>query len=332
MGKEIIFPWGENNSETGGPIIKIPVSDIKPISRPLRDSAKQLKSVIKVLERNGGVAPICVLKNESGKFELLAGRQRLAAAVLAGMTEVQAVLCLPDNELETVLTLLRGSDSIFNCFEEADYFKKVIGSGEYTQRELAERIGKSQSYISNKMRLCRFSPYVRKRIIESGLTERHARQLLRIRDEKLMRYAVNQAVSMNMNVEKMEELVDNLIGKPKKDVAAKKKTVKSIKRTGARTTNKVAEDAISNDSAEDFDESEDRVNKAMLLKQLIKEIMGNIDDAKALGLTVNAGQRNTDRDVEIVIRVPRAENSVSLKSVPRPAEGPQPTSRDKNVA
>ncbi|MBO4326927.1 MAG: ParB/RepB/Spo0J family partition protein [Clostridia bacterium] len=328
MEKEIIFPWGENKNETEGLIIKIPVTDIKPLSRPLRDSAKQLKSVIKILERNGGSAPICVLKKESGKYELLAGRQRLAAAVIAGMTEVNAVLCVPDNELETVLTLLRGSDGIFNCFEEADFFKKVIGSGEYTQRELAERIGKSQSYISNKMRLCRFSPYVRRKIIESGLSERHARQFLRISDEKLMRYAVNQAAGMNMNVEKTEEMVDDLLGKTKKDAAAKKKVNNT--KPGGRTMNKAAENINENTRA--FDEAESRSDKSELLRQLIKEIMENIDAAKALGLTVNAGQRNTDRDVEIVIRVPRAENSVSLKSTLKPAEGQRPPSRDKNAA
>ena len=327
MGKNIVFPWGENNNETKSPIIKIPVSDIKPLSKPLRDTAKQLKSVTKMLERNGGIAPICVIKNASGSFELLAGRQRLAAAVVAGVREVPAVLCTPEGELETVLTLLSGSLGIFSCFEEADYFKKIIDNGEYTQRELAERIGKSQSYISNKLRLCRFSTYVRKRITESGLSERHARQLLRINDEKMMRYAVNQAISMNMNVEKMEEMVNDLLGKDKKYKAVKKTQVNVLQKTGGTKMSKMAENT--SEMAASSGESRERRDNSELLRLLIKEIMKNI---KALGLTVNAGQRNTDRDVEIIIRVPRAENAVSLKSTPKPPAVLPATTRERDVA
>ena len=98
-----------------------------------------------------------------------------------------------------------------NMFDEARALRTMINMCSLTQGEIAKRMGVSQSYVANKIRLLNFSEYMQLLILEAHLTERHARLLLRIKDEELTRLAIDKIKTMKLNVRASEALIDGLI-------------------------------------------------------------------------------------------------------------------------
>jgi len=99
--------------------------------------------------------------------------------------------------------------------KEAEMYQKIISDDSITQEELAERLGKSQSTIANKLRLLNLSPAVICKLAEYGLKERHARALVRIKDENLQLQAVNLVFEKKLNVPKTEDFVEKVLQKQK---------------------------------------------------------------------------------------------------------------------
>ena len=97
-----------------------------------------------------------------------------------------------------------------NMFDEANALFGTIKMCKTTQSELAERLGVSQSYIANKLRLLKLSPPMREAIVESGLSERHARALLRIREERGRRLALARISAERLTVAESEALIDDI--------------------------------------------------------------------------------------------------------------------------
>ena len=100
-----------------------------------------------------------------------------------------------------------------NMFEEARALHGTIKMCALTQGQIAKRLGVSQSYIANKLRLLNFSQRMQERISECGLCERQARALLRIRDERVMESAIAEMAKKQMTVAESEALVDSLLKK-----------------------------------------------------------------------------------------------------------------------
>ncbi|MBE6645495.1 MAG: hypothetical protein E7612_09020 [Ruminococcaceae bacterium] len=98
-----------------------------------------------------------------------------------------------------------------NMFEEARALRGMIDMCSLTQSELAKKIGASQSYVANKLRLLGFSEKQEKAILDSNLSERHARLLLKIKDDSLRESAIEKIVKMNLSVAASEVLIDNML-------------------------------------------------------------------------------------------------------------------------
>ena len=98
-----------------------------------------------------------------------------------------------------------------DMFEEARGLRTMIKMCNMTQNEIAEKMGVSQSYVANKLRLLNFSDKAQKSIIDAKLTERHARTLLRIADTDRLYYAIERIKERRLNVADSEALVDLLV-------------------------------------------------------------------------------------------------------------------------
>lgn len=98
-----------------------------------------------------------------------------------------------------------------NMFEEARALRGMISMCSLTQSEIAKKMGVSQSYVANKIRLLNFSDEVQNLIITSNLSERHARMLLKIKDDESIKLAIEKITLMNLNVAASEVLIDGLI-------------------------------------------------------------------------------------------------------------------------
>ena len=97
-----------------------------------------------------------------------------------------------------------------NIFEQARALWGTIKMCEMTQEEMAKKLGVSQSYVANKLRLLKFSARMQERITESGIGERQARSLLRLSDERLQEAALPEIVAKKLRVAESEMLVDKL--------------------------------------------------------------------------------------------------------------------------
>ena len=100
-----------------------------------------------------------------------------------------------------------------NMFEEARALRGMINMCSLTQNEIAKKMGVSQSYVANKIRLLNFSSEIQELIISSGLSERHARMLLKIKDDGSLRLAIRKITEMNLSVAASEVLIDGLLYK-----------------------------------------------------------------------------------------------------------------------
>ena len=148
-------------------------------------------------------------------YELIAGERRLRAARLAGLAEVPCILMKADNRKAAILGLVENVQRAdLNPFEEAEAIRRLMNEWGATQLEVAERLGKAQSTIANKLRLLRLSADQRARILAANLTERHARALLRLETESERTDALNAMIAEQMTAPDAERYVTELLNPP----------------------------------------------------------------------------------------------------------------------
>lgn len=156
----------------------------------------------------GIIQPISIRKLTEGRFELVAGERRLRAARRLGLEKVPAIIIdITDRDSAAIALLENLQREDLNFIEEAEAYSNLIKEHSYTQDKLAEVIGKKQSTIANKLRILKLSAKVRKILLDSGLTERHARALLKLTDEKLQLKVLDSVVKKGLNVKATEALV-----------------------------------------------------------------------------------------------------------------------------
>ena len=140
-----------------------------------------------------------------------------------------------------------------NFIEEAMGYENLIKEHSFTQQQLAGKLGKNQSTIANKLRILRLPTDIKIKLVEHGLTERHARALLKLPEESLMRDVLDKVIKSDLNVKKTEKLIADILEELKnpKDSDDKKQNVKGI--MGMRiylNTIKQAYEAITNTGLE----------------------------------------------------------------------------------
>jgi len=170
-----------------------------------------LQELADSIRQYGILQPLTVRR--CGKtYELVAGERRLRAAKMAGLKEVPCLLARVDEEDSALLALIENLQRRdLDCWEEAEAIARLISLYHLTQEQAAERIGKSQSAVANKLRLLRLSQPVRQALQTHQLSERHARALLRLDDEHQQLCALNTIVQRQYNVARTEEYIESLL-------------------------------------------------------------------------------------------------------------------------
>lgn len=172
-----------------------------------------LKELAESIKQNGLIQPLTV-KQSDDKFILIAGERRLRALKLLGMDSAPCIVIDVTDRNSAVLALVENIQrKDLHFFDEAEALSKLLDFYGMTQEDCAVKLGKNQSTIANKLRLLKLSDDVRKQIRESGLTERHARALLKLNDEKLQLQALDTISERKYNVEQSERLIAIINGK-----------------------------------------------------------------------------------------------------------------------
>ena len=200
-------------------------SPVQPRKRFQQDSLKELSESI---VQYGVLNPLTV-RRRNGKYELIAGERRLRAARLAGMREVPCIVIDANMEEASLLALVENIQRRdLDFIEEAEGISQLIRLFGMSQEEAAQRLGKSQPSIANKLRLLRLPPEVLDSLREHDLTERHGRALLRLTGEEAQRLAVRHIVEAHLNVSAAEAYIDSLLNAPEQLI---EKELKSTRRT-----------------------------------------------------------------------------------------------------
>lgn len=203
----------------------LPVSKIEPNPAQPRKVFKkeELCELSDSIRENGVLQPITV-RESNGRYILVAGERRLRATMMAGMSEIPAIISDIDEKQSSLIALLENLQRCdLDFFEEATGIYNLIRNYGFSQEEAAKKLGKSQSAISNKLRLLRLPPNVINSIIEHNLTERHARALLRLPDEALQSNALAHIVQKSLNVSQADEYIESLLVRAQDTPAVKQK-------------------------------------------------------------------------------------------------------------
>lgn len=181
------------------------------------DALKELSESIKI---HGVFTPILVRKSVTG-YELVSGERRLKASKLAGKETIPAIIVDFDDKAMMEISLLENIQrENLNSLEEAKGFESLIKNLNYTQEQLAERVGKSRVYITNTLRLLKLPNEVQELLMDNKLTAGHARALITLEDEAKAIELAKLTVKNKSSVRELEKMVAQakgltLIKKPK---------------------------------------------------------------------------------------------------------------------
>jgi len=256
-------------------IIYVPVENIEPNpAQPRkyfdREAIAELAGSIK---RYGVLQPLSVRKEEK-KYILVSGERRLRASKLAGLRHVPCIVLdvdLTDSSVIALVENLHRRDLDF--IEEAEGLSRLISDHHLSQEEVARKVGKTQSAVANKLRILKLPGELLYIIRENGLTQRHARALLKLENDNDRVEVLKNIIDRGLNVAKTEQYIDEYL-KSKSDIAEKSE---------AR-----------------------RVYVIKDVRLFLNTVVKGMDIMKRSGINAQCGKRETDTDIILTIKIPKA--------------------------
>jgi ParB family chromosome partitioning protein len=190
------------------------------------DKISELSQTIKT---HGIIQPIVVREYEEGKYEIIAGERRWRACCLLGLEEIPAIVRnLNDTQSASVALIENLQRENLTSIEEAIAYQRLLDLHSLTQESLAQRLGKGQSTVANKLRLLHLPEECHEALKKRLITERHARALLMLKDPELQKVFLLDIIEKNLNVKQTEDKVDQFFNK--KEVTKKKQVRRAFSR------------------------------------------------------------------------------------------------------
>ncbi|MFD2638470.1 nucleoid occlusion protein [Piscibacillus salipiscarius] len=224
-----LFGKNEPKSEENynNEIVELPVKDIQPNQyqpRTIFDD-KKIEELAQTIRTHGMIQPIVVRKSEDDEsFELIAGERRWRAVQTLEWEKIPAIIKdMTDTQTASVALIENLQREELTVIEEAIAYDQLLQIHGLTQEALAQRLGKSQSTIANKLRLLKLPSVVQQSILNKEITERHARALIALKgNPELQEKALAEIIEKQLNVKQSEDYVKHLLN-PEEDKSTKKK-------------------------------------------------------------------------------------------------------------
>lgn len=255
----------------GRQVLELPVDALSPNpNQPRRHfSQAALEELAGSISQLGIMQPLTVRRSGQG-WELIAGERRWRAAKLAGLATVPCLEVTASEEASSLMALVENLQrKDLDFWEEALALRQLVDSFHLSQEEIARRVGKSQSAVANKLRLLKLPADVLDSLRSAGLSERHARSLLRLASPELQRQAAAHIIRHQLTVARAEEYVERL-AKP----AAKRSHPFPLYRT----------------------------KDVRLFLNTIQRGMSIMNSA---GVAVQCGRQETEQEILLTIRIPK---------------------------
>lgn len=199
-----------------GQIFSIPQEQIIPNPNQPRKrfDYDELEGLAQSIRQNGILQPITVRQLDDGRFELISGERRLRAARLVGLSKIPSIVTEIDNKNSAIFSLIENLQrQDLDFFEEAEAIDRLLSVYGMSREELASKLGKARSTISNKLRLLQLPEDMRYRLTRAGLTERHARALLQLEDDDRRARALGIMIDRHLTVGESERLIEQMLSK-----------------------------------------------------------------------------------------------------------------------
>ena len=199
---------------TAGQVLLIPNDQIYPNPNQPRQvfDQEELGNLAISIRMNGILQPITVRQTDKG-YELVSGERRLRASKLAGLISIPCIVVDVNNMKSAVFALIENLQrQNLNYFEEAIAIDRLMSEYGLSQEDAARRLGKAPSTVSNKLRLLSLPEQARNKLMENGLTERHARALLKLEKDEVMG-VLEKIIDKKLNVTQSEELIEEVLDK-----------------------------------------------------------------------------------------------------------------------
>lgn len=274
--------FGRESGSNQEQVMKIPLDKIEPNPYQPRKHFDpiQLEELSKSIKEMGLIQPI-LLRRLGDRYEIVAGERRYRASQLAGLSHIPAVVrAFTDLEVAEVALVENLQRADLSYFEEAVGYDRLIKDFSLTQEEVAQRVGKSQPTIANKMRLLKLDPVVRENVMVELITERHLRALLKLKTPEEQLLILREIYQNELNVRETDQLVEEYIN--------------------------------GNISFQEEDVDEQEPEKKQRIRRVFKDmrlylntIKSAIHTIEEAGLPVKMTQSDHEEYIELTIRLPR---------------------------
>ena len=197
-------------------VVQLPVESIDPSPFQARTqfAQREIKKLAVSILQNGLLQPISVRPAANGRYQLIAGERRLRACKLAGLGRIPALIYHFEDEKTAALSLLENLQrEQLNPFEQARALRALLDLWDCTQEAGARRLGMAQPTLANKLRLLTLTAEQQQICLEAGLTERHARAVLRLPTPELRTRALRTIAAKGYNVQQADAFVARALEK-----------------------------------------------------------------------------------------------------------------------
>ena len=239
-------------------IMNIPITQIVPNRfqpRTIFDDNK-IEELSRTIHTHGIIQPIVIREYKEDQFEIIAGERRWRAVQKLGWDTVPAIIKnMSDKETASVALIENLQREELSPIEEALAYSKLLKLHDLTQEALAQRLGKGQSTVANKLRLLKLPQNVQEAVMNKKISERHARALIPLKDNEKIDILLEEIIERNLNVKQTEERVVKLLEKkgekPKSRRRAVSKDVRIAVNTIRQSLTMVSDSGIKLDSQEE---------------------------------------------------------------------------------
>lgn len=194
-------------------VVELPLEDVLPnrFQPRIKFSEDAINELSESIKEHGVIQPI-VVRPVGDRYEIIAGERRFKATTLAGLPTIPAIIInLNDKESAEVALIENVQRQDLTPIEEAISYKKILDMGYLNQENLAEKIGKSQSAIANKLRLLNLDEDVQEALLNGKISERHARSLLKLSNKEDQVKLLNKIIAERLTVRKTDEEINKMI-------------------------------------------------------------------------------------------------------------------------
>lgn len=217
---------------------------------------EKIEELSRTIHMHGIIQPIVVRELEDGRYEIIAGERRWRAMKRLGWEEVPAIVKnMSDTETASVALIENLQREELSPIEEAMAYGKLLTLHNLTQEALAQRLGKGQSTVANKLRLLKLPQEVQDSLLNKQISERHARALIPLKDPEKQVNLLEEIIAKNLNVKQTEErvmkLLEQLVEKPKPRRKAFSKDMRIAVNTIRQSLSMVSDSGIKLDSEEE---------------------------------------------------------------------------------